>query len=434
MYYQKTGFSKLSKQEKLSFLVENYLDKSPYRKKLIESFWHSDEKTQQSFDEFSENTITNFYLPYGIVPDVCINGESYCVPMVTEESSVVAAAARANKFWLARGGIHTKVMGTQKIGKIHFFWKGESQELFEHFSTSKDILLKEVSSLVENMERRGGGIEEMKLSDRTEDEPYYYQIWMTFQTCDAMGANFINSVLEAIGKSFQQYLQKMGKNIEIIMAILSNYTPNCLVRAQVSTPVEEMYDSRYGLEGRLFAEKFSHAVRIADLDPYRGVTHNKGIMNGVDAVVLATGNDFRATEACAHAYASRTGTYRSLTKCTIDQGVFSFALDLPIALGSVGGLTSLHPMAKISLDMLKHPSASRLMEIAGAIGLLQNFAALSSLVTTGIQKGHMKMHLVNILNHLEANDWERERCKERFKTEAISFNNVKKYIEVLRKQ
>jgi hydroxymethylglutaryl-CoA reductase len=156
-------------------------------------------------------------------------------------------------------------------------------------------------------------------------------------------------------------------------------------------------------------------------------------MNGIDAVVLATGNDFRAIEACAHAYAARDGQYRGLTQIEIENGVFTFSIELPLALGTVGGLTSLHPLAKISLEILGNPRASNLMEVAACIGLAQNFGALNSLVTSGIQKGHMKMHLFNILNHFEANEQEREDAKKHFSTEVVSVNAVREFLKVLRK-
>jgi hydroxymethylglutaryl-CoA reductase len=216
------------------------------------------------------------------------------------------------------------------------------------------------------------------------------------------------------------------------MCILSNYTPNCRVKASVSCPIEELAEESLGMSAEEFAQKFKRAITISKIDRSRATTHNKGIFNGIDAVVLATGNDFRAIEACGHAYAARDGEYRGLSDCEIKDGVFTFWLEIPLALGTVGGLTALHPMAKLSLDMLQNPSAKELMEIVAVIGLAQNFGAVRSLVTSGIQKGHMKMHLMNILNHLEANNEERELAKVKFENEIISFNAVREYIKSLR--
>lgn len=200
------------------------------------------------------------------------------------------------------------------------------------------------------------------------------------------------------------------KNIEVVMSILSNYVPNCIVRAEVSCKVAELSDKNIE-NPEVFAKKFVQAVEIAEVEPFRAVTHNKGIMNGIDAVILATGNDFRAVEAGIHAYASRNGSYSSLSHAKIEDGIFSFWIEIPLALGTVGGLTSLHPMVKLSLEMLEKPSAKELMEVVAVAGLAQNFAALRSLTTTGIQEGHMKMHLNNILNQFQVTDEERVLIK-----------------------
>ena len=261
---------------------------------------------------------------------------------------------------------------------------------------------------------------------------------MLFETCDSMGANFINSILEAAATSLELFLlNEDGFNDEerdhdVIMSILSNYTPECLVRSEVSCRVEDLGGFPNGMDAETFAEKFWKAVKIAKADSYRATTHNKGIFNGIDAVVLATGNDFRAIEACGHAYAARNGNYSSLTDCSVEDGIFRFWIEVPIAVGTVGGLTSLHPMAKRSLELLGSPNASELMEIIATAGLAQNFAALRSLITTGIQKGHMKMHLVNILNHFNANHEEMEKALEFFKNETISFSAVRKFLDHLR--
>ena len=181
-----------------------------------------------------------------------------------------------------------------------------------------------------------------------------------------------------------------------------------------------------------FAERFYRAIQIAKIDPYRAVTHNKGIFNGIDSVVIATGNDFRAIEACGHAYASRDGAYRSLSDCSIINNLFTFWLDIPLALGTIGGLTELHPIAKRSLELLGNPSAEELMQVTAATGLAQNFAAIKSLITTGIQQGHMKMHLGNILNHLKASPKEINLATAHFQNQKISFTDVRLFIEQMR--
>ncbi|MCB0587672.1 MAG: hydroxymethylglutaryl-CoA reductase [Phaeodactylibacter sp.] len=433
-----SGFSKLSKRGKVRWVVENFFKDPEHVARELMSFWHKDEEQQRILDGFSENTISNYYLPYGVAPNFMINGKLYTVPMVIEESSVVAAASSAAKFWLPRGGFHATVLSTRKLGQVHFSWKGDNARLFRHFGELEKRLRLDAAHITRNMEERGGGVLDIELLDMTHLEPHYYQLKVAFETCDSMGANFINSVLEEFGSTLEIFVQEHDafegeeKHLEVIMAILSNYTPECIVRAWVECPVEALGSGCDEMKPEDFAEKFAKAVRIAHIDPHRAATHNKGIFNGVDAVVLATANDFRAVEACGHTYAARDGQYRSLSSCRVENGIFKFWLDLPLALGTIGGLTRLHPMASRSLELLGNPGAEELMMVIAATGLAQNFAALRSLVTTGIQKGHMKMHLMNILNHLEASEREVAEAIEHFKDKVVSFTAVREFLKLFR--
>ena len=432
------GFSKLSKLEKIDQVVKKYFSDSEIARAEIKKFWHQDTNVQQTLDEFSENTISNFIFPMGVVPNVLINNNIHCVPMVIEESSVVAASARSANFWLTRGGFHAEVISTKKVGQVHFIWNGKKENLFSFFNDVRFDLIDSTKKLTDNMVKRGGGMTSLNLVDRTNDEAGYYQLLAEFETCDAMGANFINSVLEQLAQKLKEKVcsyslfSEEEKDINIIMSILSNYTPDCLVKAWVECPVSDLDDPSLGMVANEFAEKFSKAIRISKIDVTRATTHNKGIFNGIDAVVVATGNDYRAVEACGHAFASRDGKYRGLSNVSINDGIFRFSLELPIAVGTIGGLTSLHPLAKLSLDMLGRPNADELMKIIAVIGLAQNFAAVRSLVTSGIQKGHMKMHLMNILNHLEANESERNLAKTHFENEIISYKAVREFVSTLR--
>jgi len=207
----------------------------------------------------------------------------------------------------------------------------------------------------------------------------------------------------------------------VIMCILSNYTPECLVRAEVSCPVEAL-TAGTDMDPQTFVDNFVRAVHVAEIEPYRAVTHNKGIMNGVDALIIATGNDFRAIEASVHAYAARNGQYKSLSHVEVENGQFTFYIELPLSLGTVGGITSLHPMVKLSNELLGKPNAQELMQIVAVAGLAQNFSALRSLTTTGIQKGHMKMHLMNILNQFEATLEEKNAIINTFKDRVPSYS------------
>lgn len=405
-----SGFSKLRKEEKIDWLAKTYFKDQEETVKIIKKYWNEDEKLQQLHDDFIENTVSNFYLPFGVAPNFIINDRAYAIPMVIEESSVVAAASLVAKFWSERGGFKAEVISTTKIGQVHFMYDGDKEALRHYFNDIKESLFEATSDITKNMRKRGGGILDIELKDQTEKLTNYYQLHVSFETKDSMGANFINSCLEAIAKTFRK------DGIEIIMSILSNYVPECLVRSEVSCKIEDLG----GENPAKFAEKFCQAVRIAEVEPYRAVTHNKGIMNGIDAVVLATGNDFRAIEAGVHAYASKSGHYKSLTHCKVEEGIFTFWIEIPLALGTVGGLTSLHPMAKLSLDMLQQPSARELMMIIATAGLAQNFAALRALTTKGIQHGHMKMHLMNILNQLGANESQKKEIAAYFEGKTVS--------------
>ncbi|MDI6047282.1 hydroxymethylglutaryl-CoA reductase, degradative [Flavobacterium yafengii] len=433
-----SGFSKLSKEEKIKWIANQYFSTPTEAISLLKNYWNSDEKIQKLHDEFIENTITNFYIPLGVAPNFLINGKYSTIPMAIEESSVVAAAAKAAKFWSTRGGFKTTVINTEKIGQVHFIYKGDVSKLNLFFAQNKNKFFSETESITTNMQKRGGGILDIVLKDKTDLLPNYFQLHATFETKDSMGANFINSCLEQFSKTLKEeahnydLFTETEKDLEVVMSILSNYVPNCIVRAEVSCPITDL-EEKHILNPQEFAEKFVQAVQIAEVEPYRAVTHNKGIMNGVDAVVLATGNDFRAVEAGIHAYASRNGKYSSLSHAKIENDIFTFWLEIPLALGTVGGLTSLHPLVKLSLEMLEKPSAKELMQFVAVAGLAQNFAALRSLTTTGIQEGHMKMHLNNIINQFEANDEERVLILKYFKKNTVSHSAVVTYIESLRK-
>jgi hydroxymethylglutaryl-CoA reductase len=428
-----SGFSKLSKSEKIDWLINTYFSDKEAARNLVEQYWNTNETIQKLHDEFIENTITNYYLPLGVAPNFLINQKLYTIPMAIEESSVVAAASKAAKFWLDRGGFNAEIISTEKIGQVHFTYDGEFEILKLFFENVKPKLIEDTKDITKNMERRGGGILDIELRPKTEDLEYYYQLHATFETLDAMGANFINSCLEQFAKTFQQEAEhKLEGQLDIVMSILSNYVPNCLVRAEVSCPIEDL-KSKDISNPSLFAQKFKQAINIAEIEPYRSVTHNKGIMNGIDAVVLATGNDFRAVEAGVHAYAAKEGSYKSLTHCSIEDGVFKFWIEIPLALGTVGGLTTLHPLVKFALDMLENPSAKELMQIVAVAGLAQNFAAVKSLTTTGIQEGHMKMHLLNILNQFGATAAEKEKLIEHFKTHIVTHSAVVEAIEKIRR-
>ena len=432
----KDGFSKLTKSEKIDWVIENFFNSSNDDLEILKQYWSEDEELQKIHDEFSENTLTNFFIPLGIAPNFLIDNKNYTIPMATEESSVVAAACKSAKFWSKRGGFKTEIINVIKTGQVHFKFNGDKNKLYEFFENSKSKILNDCNEISENMKARGGGILNINLIDKTSEISNYYQLSSDFNTVDSMGANFINSCLEQFAKSFEtEFLESKlfdeDENLEIVMSILSNYVPQCLVKAEVRCKLNELKNEDVE-EPIKFARKFIDAVEISKNDISRAVTHNKGIMNGIDAVVIATGNDFRSVEACAHAYAAKEGKYSSLTHAKIEKDEFIYWIEIPLAIGTVGGITNLHPLVKWCLKLLKNPNGKDLMRIIAVAGLAQNFAAIRSLITSGIQLGHMKMHLINILNTLSANKTEKEILINYFKKNKVSFRSAETALKKLR--
>lgn len=429
------GFSKLNIVEKMDILRKNVpLDSR--QTGLMKGFHDNFIDFETIIGNMSENYVSNYVLPFSIAPNFRVNDKLYFVPMVTEESSVVAAASFAAKFWSSRGGFLAEIIGTKKSGQIYFSWNGDFEKLQLNFPLLKENLMWSVKSLTANMEKRGGGITGITLNKNRYRENAYYIIDVDFETADSMGANLINSCLETMGSELTSFIRakfsETENESEVIMAILSNYTPDCLVKCRVECDLNQFSQISDNLSPEQFASRFMKAVQIANENVERAVTHNKGIFNGIDAVLLATANDFRAVEACGHAYAARDGNYRALTEIEITGKRFSYTLIIPLSLGTVGGATSVHPMAILALQIMQNPSAKELMKIVSSVGLASNFAAIRSLITTGIQKGHMKLHLKNILSHFNATESENRLADDFFKNKQYSYNAVSCFLEKIR--
>jgi len=426
------GFSKYNKEQRIDALINKYGFDTSLGTFLI-SCEVNDESVQKIIDDLSENPVSSFPFPFSVAPNFVVNSKNLFFPLVSEESSVVAALSNAAGFWAKRGGFHAEILGTEKKGQVHFRWNGNAEQLQLLFPEIRKKLLIECLPLAAKMEERGGGITGIELKALPHVLPHYYQLDASFETCDAMGANFINSCLEQMGKSLQNYFRESkaisdcDRDCEIIMAILSNYTPESHVKVWVESRVDELIDGKSEEECLQFALRFEQAVRISQLDVSRAVTHNKGIFNGIDALAVATGNDFRAIEACGHAFASRNGQYRGLTDVQIQNGKFKFSIELALAVGVVGGVTAVHPMAKLAMKILDNPSAKELMMYLAVAGLASNFAAVKALVSVGIQKGHMKMHLSNIMNQLGIPEEKRAEIQEYFRDKTVSFSDVETY-------
>ena len=427
------GFSKLSRAEKIDWLKKNILDNSHQVKLILDKYLNSNKDIQAIHDSFSENSISNFYLPYSVSPNFLINDKIYTVPLVTEESSVVAALSYAAKFWFDKGGFKTEVKSFTKKGQIHFSFDGDKNILEEFIKINKKEILKSTDIIAKNMKKRGGGISSIKLIDKTGELKNYFQLSVDFNTSDSMGANFINSCLESMSKKIKElsdeYFKKNNYGINIIMSILSNYTPDCIVESYAECDINDLVDIA-NIEAKEFAEKMKYAFDIAKIDISRAVTHNKGIMNGIDAILIATGNDFRAVEAGIHAYASSNSKYQSLSECSISGNKFRLSLKIPLSVGTVGGITDLHPLVKLSLQILDNPSSKDLMCIIASVGLAQNFAAVKSLITSGIQEGHMKMHLINLLIKNNASEEQIRKAKTYFFNKEINSSSVNQFLKL----
>lgn len=425
------GFSKLTEEEKRNFIARNCKDPVQAEDRL-ERFLMEDESDRVPFLELSENTVSSFHTPYGIAPNLMVDGKIYHVPMAIEESSVVAAASHSARFWAERGGFRVTGVTTVKVGHVYFRWFGEPGYLRERWQQLKLFLLERLKKLTVNMVRRGGGILSLELTDQTSVIDNLYKLELKVETINSMGANFINTCLEDIAEGLELYFKveddPAGNKLQVAMSILSNYTAECLVSVEASCAIEDLRPIAGAMQVNTLAEKLELAYRIALHDPSRAVTHNKGIMNGVDAVLMATGNDYRAAEAAAHAFASRDGMYRALSTCKLESGRVIIGLTIPMAVGTVGGITNLHPLARLSLEILGNPNARELMGIVASVGLASNFAAIRSLVTTGIQKGHMRLHLSNILNMLNVNNGLRAEAELYFSNRKVSFNAVMHFL------
>lgn len=426
------GFSKYTKQQRIGALIQKYGFQEDLENWLA-TFENVDASIRKIIDDLSENAISSYPFPFSLAPNFVVNGKNLFFPLVSEESSVVAALSNAAGFWAKRGGFQAKVLGTEKKGQVHFCWKGNPEQLQLLFPEIRKKMLADVAFVTGNMEKRGGGITRIELKFLPKVLPNYFQLDVSFETCDAMGANFINSCLEQLGKSLQDFFRNSkaisdcDRDCEIIMAILSNYTPESRVRVWVECPVIELLEDKSEAECFQFARKFEQAIRISQADVLRAVTHNKGIFNGIDALAVATGNDFRAIEACGHAFAARNGQYAGLTDIQILEGKFHFSIELALAAGVVGGVTAVHPLAKLAMQILDNPSARELMMYLGVAGLASNFGAVKALVSVGIQQGHMKMHLSNIMSQLNIPEERRADVQHYFQDKTVSFSAVEEY-------
>lgn len=396
-------FYQMSQVERLDQLVADQKITSEERGLLLKK----EALPEDIADHLIENRISEFALPMGVVPKFVINGEEKFIPMVTEEPSVVAAASHAGKIIGQAGGFQTVEVSRQMMGQIVLMNVKDDQAMMKKIESDKAELFATAEAAYPSIVKRGGGVREIMTRSFTRDR--YLSIDFFIDVQDAMGANIVNTILEACSETIRRWFPEE----EILFSILSNHAIRSVVKASCRLPLTSL--QKGGFSGITTAQKIVAAADYARIDQFRAVTHNKGIMNGVDAVVLATGNDTRAVEAACHAYATRSGRYQGLTNWRIDGDELVGEIELPLALGIVGGATKVLPKAQASLALLNVRSAGELAQIVAAVGLAQNFAALRALVTEGIQKGHMAMQMRSLALSAGAEGAEIEALAEKLR-------------------
>lgn len=415
-------FYQLSTEERLSFLQNTGTLSLANRQEL--------ENVSLDVDISShliENQISEMALPMGVIPDILVNGKNYQVPMATEEPSVIAACSNGAKIIGKCGGIQSTMSESLLRGQIVFMNVSDQTPIKEKIEQATQEIFEQAEKSYPSIVKRGGGLKRIQVRDFLEDDSFL-SVDLLVDTKDAMGANILNSILEGVADLFRQWF-----NEEILFSILSNYAAQSLVTATCTIPFAHLSKTGDLDSGKVVAEKIAAASKFAQLDPYRATTHNKGIMNGVEAVVLATGNDTRAVAAAAHAYAVK-GTYRGLSQWELTPDSLKGTIELPLAVGTVGGAIRVLPKAQAALEILDVASAKELAEVLSAVGLAQNLAALRALVTEGIQQGHMSLQARSLAMSIGAKGTEIEIIAEKLKSSVMNQEQALVFLTELRQQ
>ncbi|HEM3701921.1 TPA: hydroxymethylglutaryl-CoA reductase, degradative [Streptococcus suis] len=372
-----SGFYKKSRQERIDILHQN----KPLSETSLDILHHDTNLPESIAGKMAENHLGTFALPFSVLPELLVDDQVFSVPMVTEEPSVVAAASFGAKIIARSGGFTTTIHNRIMIGQVALFDVPDHSRASQAILDQKATILEAANQVHPSIVKRGGGARDLTVESKDEFLIVYLQV----DVQEAMGANILNNMLEAI----KDDLEKLSQG-QALMGILSNYATESLVTAQCRLAISSLATS-FSIAQET-AQKIALASKLAQVDPYRAATHNKGIFNGIDAVVIATGNDWRAVEAGAHAFASRDGHYKGLSTWSIDGEHLVGSITLPLPIASVGGSIGLNPKVAVAFDLLNQPKARQLASIIASVGLCQNFAALRALVTSGIQSGHMKLH------------------------------------------
>lgn len=411
------GFSKLSREERFKRLLELEV----LTPEDIAFLRTGGLKDTGLAEKFIENVIGYFQMPLGVATNFRIDGHDYIIPMAVEETSIVAAASKTAKWVRESGELTTESVGKQIIGQIQIARVSDFEKFASTVESLKKTWIEQANrDVAHGLVSRGGGVQDIVVRAVPRgDGGLMAVIHVLADPCDAMGANIINQVCEYLKAPVEG-----ATGEKVTMCILSNLVDTKLTRAKI---VLRNIDPELG-------KKIEEASLFALQDPYRAATNNKGVLNGIDPILIATGNDWRAVEAGIHAYAARDGQYRSITKWKMEGGDLVGIFEAPIVVGTVGGVTKLHPTAQMSLNMMKIENASQLSRICAAVGLVQNLGALNALTTVGIIEGHMKLHIKNLTLGAGALEKEVPIVQKRLEeilmmTKRISLSNA---IEVLR--
>ena len=414
------GFSKLSRDERF----ERLLALGAITPEDILYLQQGAIQDMTLADKLIENVIGYFQLPLGIATNFLIDGRDYVIPLAVEETSIIAALSKTAKWIRQQGTITTEIHGHCILGQIQLAKVTDFDAFSTLFHENKQFFIEQANEDVAgSMVRRGGGVMDLELRRLVRpDGGDMAVIHLMMDSCDAMGANIMNQVLEYLKTPIEKLTGET-----VTMCILSNLNDHKLTTAQVV-----IHDVDPILGARL-----QEASLFAEIDPYRAATHNKGVMNGIDPVVIATGNDWRAVEAGVHAFASRTGTYQAITQWRYELGTLTGTFRAPVIVGTVGGVTSLHPTAKLCLRMMGIESANQLSRVIAAVGLVQNLGAMKALCTDGIIQGHMKLHIDNLLMVAGATDGEVPILKARLQhwlitNKRVSLNNANTFLAEIR--
>ncbi|NHI75295.1 hydroxymethylglutaryl-CoA reductase, degradative [Lactococcus petauri] len=358
-------------------------------------------------DNLIENQISEFELPMGLAQNFVINGKKFLVPMVTEEPSVIAAASNGAKI---AGNFQTVLSERLMRGQIVFYDVDQADHLMQTIEENQAGIFRAAKEAYPSIIKRGGGLRQV--SSRAFEAEGFVSVDFKMDVKDAMGANIVNAILEGVANLFRTWFPEQ----KILFSILSNYATESLVKVSCEIPVERLSKGNNGQE---VAEKIQAASRFSKIDPYRAATHNKGIMNGINAVVLATGNDTRAVASGIHAYASKEGSYQGLAKWDVRDGLLLGSLELPLPVATVGGAVKVLPKAQVALELLEITEAKELAQVMAAVGLAQNLAALRALVSEGIQQGHMSLQVRALAMTVGAKDEEITILSEKLRREKV---------------